>query len=155
MNLTCILSNLKLYINPFTLANIGKEYVGLLLKSGKKASARGLPLTLDRLMRSCKVYSSAPTCSSILPRSNQYTPGVLAASMVSAWSQLRKQRAMKSSCPGELPVGLSTHQSRGPRSLSAAHRLPGVEPPRTCTLPVPRRLPAIGPACSEVELPSR
>jgi hypothetical protein len=35
--------------------------------------------------------------------------------------------------PGELPVGLSTLLSRGPRSLSAAHWRPGVEPPRTCS----------------------
>ena len=31
-------------------------------------------------------------------------------------------------------MGLSTLLSRGPRSLSAAHRPPGVEPPRTCHL---------------------
>jgi hypothetical protein len=35
--------------------------------------------------------------------------------------------------PGELPVGLSALLSRGPRSLSAAHWWPGVEPPRTCS----------------------
>jgi hypothetical protein len=32
--------------------------------------------------------------------------------------------------PGELPMGLSTLLSRGPRSLLAAHWRPGVEPPR-------------------------
>jgi hypothetical protein len=34
--------------------------------------------------------------------------------------------------PSEQPVGLSTLLSRGPHSLSAAHRQPGVEPPSTC-----------------------
>jgi hypothetical protein len=35
--------------------------------------------------------------------------------------------------PGELPMGISTLLSRGPRSLSAAHCRPSVEPPRTCS----------------------
>jgi hypothetical protein len=35
--------------------------------------------------------------------------------------------------PGELPMGLSTLLSRGHCSLLAAHCLPGVEPPRTCS----------------------
>jgi hypothetical protein len=35
--------------------------------------------------------------------------------------------------PGELPMGLSTLLLHGPCSLLAAHCLPGVEPPRTCS----------------------
>jgi hypothetical protein len=58
--------------------------------------------------------------------------------------------------PGELPVGLSRHLSRGPRSLSAAHCRPGVEPPRTCSSSKSRGPPAIGPiSVQSRELPSR
>jgi hypothetical protein len=35
--------------------------------------------------------------------------------------------------PGELPMGLSTLLLHGPRSLSAAHCQPGVEPTRMCS----------------------
>jgi hypothetical protein len=58
--------------------------------------------------------------------------------------------------PGKLPVGLSTHLSRGPRSLSAAHCRPSVEPPRTCSSSKPRGPPATGPlSVQSRELPSR
>jgi hypothetical protein len=44
--------------------------------------------------------------------------------------------------PGELPIGLSTLLSRGPRPLSAAYCWPGVEPPRTCSLSSPAWAPS-------------
>jgi hypothetical protein len=44
--------------------------------------------------------------------------------------------------PCELPVGLNTLLSRGPRSLSVAHRRPGVESPRTCPPYRPSRAPS-------------
>ncbi len=43
--------------------------------------------------------------------------------------------------PGELPVGFSTLQSRGPCSLSTAHWRPSVEPPRTCSPSSPMQAP--------------
>jgi hypothetical protein len=71
-------------------------------------------------MRPCKVYSSAPTYSSIPPRNNQNNPGVLVASMVSTWVPVEVATCNEVVCPGELPVGLSVLLSRGPRSLLAA-----------------------------------
>ncbi len=44
--------------------------------------------------------------------------------------------------PGELPMGLSLLLSRGPRSLSAAHCRPGVEPPCTCSSSSPTWAPS-------------
>ncbi len=46
--------------------------------------------------------------------------------------------------PGELPVGLYTLLSRGPRSLLVAHRRPGVESPRTCPPHWPTQAPSRG-----------
>jgi hypothetical protein len=101
-------------------------------------------------MRPCKVYSLAPAYSSIPPRHNQCVTGVLVASMASTLVPDEVAACDEVVYLGELPVGLSTLLSHGPRSLSAAHWLPGVEPLFMCTLPVLRGSPAKGPVCSEV-----
>ncbi len=54
---------------------------------------------------------------------------------------------MKLSIPG-----LSTLLLRGPRSLSATHCRPGVEPPHTCSPSSPTQAPVKGPPCNEVDL---
>jgi hypothetical protein len=59
---------------------------------------------------------------------------VLAALMASTWAHGWSSTCHEVIYLGELPVGLSTLLSRGLRSPSAAHRPPGVEPPRTCHL---------------------
>ncbi len=113
-------------------------------------SARGLPLTLDRLVWPRKVFSLAPAYSSIPPRHNQYDHGVLAASMASTWVTVEVALGNEVVCPGELPVGLSTLLSVVPVHfrlpigglVSSLH----VHAP----LPGPTRPPAVGPVCSEL-----
>jgi hypothetical protein len=51
--------------------------------------------------------------------------------------------------PGELPMGLSTHPSHGPRSLSSTHCQPGVEPPCMCSSSSPTWAPSKGPVCNK------
>jgi hypothetical protein len=63
-------------------------------------------------------------------------------SMVLAWVTVEEATFDEVVCPAELPVGLSTLLSRGPRSLSASHRQPGVEPPHTCSPSSPTRAPS-------------
>jgi hypothetical protein len=68
------------------------------------------------------------------PRQNQCDSSVLASSMTSTWSTVKAATCDEVVYHSELPVGLSTLQSRGPRSLSAIHWRPGIKPPRICSL---------------------
>jgi hypothetical protein len=122
--------NPKLDIDPMKKnIYIREEHVAcrpLLKREG--APAGGLPLTLDHLVQPRKVYSSAPVCSSILPRHDH-----LVASMVSTWVTVEVATCNVVVCPSELPMGLSMLLLHGPCSLLVAHRRPSVRPPRTCS----------------------
>jgi hypothetical protein len=109
----------------------------------ERALARGTPHALDRLVRSRKVYSWPHAYSSEPPRQTSMV-GVLAASMASTWVLGVGSTCNEVIYPGELPVGLSTLLSYGPRSLSAAHWWPGVEPPRRCSPSSPTQAPSKG-----------
>jgi hypothetical protein len=133
---------LKLHIDPYWNKHLSERSTLATIEEPKKSPALGLPLTLDRLLKSWKVYSSAPAYSSILPCYNQYGSGVLTASMASTWVTLEVATCNEVVCPGELPVGLSSLLSHGPRSLSAAHWRLGVEPPHMCSPSSPTRTPS-------------
>jgi hypothetical protein len=82
------------------------------------------------------------------PRQNQYDSDVLAASTESTW-RLRQQCAMKTSIPVNCPWG-SARSCR----MAPVHFQPPIAGPvlrlHVCApLPVPRGLPATGPACSQ------
>ncbi len=89
------------------------------LDERKEPPARGVPLTLDRLVRPRKVYSGSPAFSSMPPRQNQYDSGLLAASMASTW-RLRQQHAVKTSIPVNCPWG----SARSCRVAPVHSRLP-------------------------------
>jgi hypothetical protein len=103
----------------------------------KDLPARGLPPTLDRWVRSRKVYSWAPAYSSIPPPQNQYD-----SEGWRPWWRPHGLTVEVATCdeiipPGELPMGLSTLLSRVPRYLSATHWWPSDERSHRSPLPVP------------------
>ncbi len=84
------------------------------------------------MLRSWKVYSSAPAYSSIQPRHNQLVWSADGLDGIHM-GPIRGGTGNEVVYPSELPVGLSTLLSHGPHSLSATHWRPSVNSPCTCS----------------------
>ncbi len=116
--------------------------MGPLLKSGKSRST--WHAAHFRLLGAVQKGLFLTFCLQFRTAMPNQMVSVLAASMASTWVLGWGSMCNEVIYPDELPVGLSTLLSRGPRSLSDAHWRPGVEPPRTCTPSSPTQVPSEG-----------